>query len=227
MISDFRSRISDWRLGSLIRLCLLSSVLSLPFLTGCSTVSRRAPGRTVVEVKATVLPARIISNFFVIESKQEDGSVYRFLIDTGSTVSYVSPALAKRIAVKTKKDAVPQRVRVLSASGGEVELEATILRKLWLGESLFERVVHEEPFFLVGVPRIVGPKEMITAQNLIIPLEPERRRLDLPNHRPFVGVLDVERDPVLARHLFGVPTKLVNAAGGMAWIGAGVVEPSA
>ncbi len=140
MISDFRFQISDWRRLPLVRLCLLSSVLSLPFFTACSTVSRRAPGRTVVEVKATVLPARIISNFFVIESKQEDGSVYRFLVDTGSTVSYVSPALAKRIAVKTKKDAVPQKVRVRSASGSELELEATVLRKLWLGKSVFERV---------------------------------------------------------------------------------------
>ena len=139
MISDGRPRILDRR-GRPAVLGLLASVICLLLAAGCSTVSRRAPGRTVVEVKATVLPARIISNFFVIESRQEDGSVYRFLIDTGSTVSYVSPALAKRIAVKPKKGAVPQRVRVLSASGGEVELEATILRKLSLGESLFERV---------------------------------------------------------------------------------------
>jgi len=136
MIPPDRSRILDWPR----RLCLVISLLGLFFAAGCSTVARRAPGRTVVEVKATVLPARIISNFFIVESRQDDGQVCRFLVDTGSTVSYVSPALAKRLAVKAKKGAAPRLIRVRSANGGEVELEAIILRKLTLGESLFERV---------------------------------------------------------------------------------------
>src|SRR5882757_6048169 len=128
MIPDFRFQVSDWPALRRISFCSLTSACRavarrrrvirqsavalcvggcLLFAAGCSTVSRRAPGRTVVEVKATVLPARIISNFFVIESKQEDGRVYRFLVDTGSTVSYVSPALAKLLAVKPKKGAGP------------------------------------------------------------------------------------------------------------------------
>src|SRR5258708_5023794 len=134
MISDLRFQILDWRGRPLSRLCLLSSVICLLLATGCSTVSRRAPGRTVVEVKATILPARIISNFFVIESKQEDGQVYRFLVDTGSTVSYVSPALAKRIAVKPKRGAEPQPAPARSPNVRALELEAAILHKLWLGE---------------------------------------------------------------------------------------------
>jgi hypothetical protein len=139
MISDLKFEISNQPALRRASLCLLSSVLCLLSLAGCSSVSRRAPGRTVVEVKATTLPARIISNFFVIESKQADGSVCRFLVDTGSTVSYVTPALAKRLAMKQKKGA-PKLVRVRSASGGELELEAITLSKLTLGESLFERV---------------------------------------------------------------------------------------
>lgn len=94
----------------------------------------------MVEVKATSLPARIISNFFVIESRQDNGEVYRFLLDTGSTVSYVTPALAKTLTLKPKRGAAPQRVKVRSANGGQTELEAIILRRLSLGESHFERV---------------------------------------------------------------------------------------
>ena len=94
----------------------------------------------MVEVQATTLPARIISNFFVIESRQDNGQVYRFLLDTGSTVSYVTPGLAKTLAMKPKRGTAPQKVRVRSANGGQTELEAIILRRLSLGESHFERV---------------------------------------------------------------------------------------
>ena len=119
---------------------LLPFVVCLLFVSGCSTVARRAPGRTVVEVQATTLPARIISNFFVVESRWDDGRTYRFLVDTGSSVSYVSPELARRFAAKPKKGAAPRTVRVRSANGGEVDLPAITLRRLTLGASLFERV---------------------------------------------------------------------------------------
>jgi len=120
--------------------CLLASVVCLWFTAGCSTGARRAPGRTVVEVKTATLPARIISNFFIIETKLDDGRTYRFLVDTGSTVSYVSTELAKRLAVKEKKGAAPRLIRVRSATGGEVALPAITLRRLTLGESRFERL---------------------------------------------------------------------------------------
>lgn len=140
MTSHGRSRIAAWPALRRVGLCSLTSVLCLLAASGCSSVSRRAPGRTVVEVKATTLPARIISNFFVVESRQDDGQVCRFLLDTGSTVSYVTPRLAQHLAVKPKRGSAPQKVRVRSANGGQTELEAIILRRLTLGESHFERV---------------------------------------------------------------------------------------
>jgi hypothetical protein len=118
---------------------ILNSGFWLLSFTGCTSTPRQAPGRTVVEVKATSLPARIISNFFLIESRWDDGRTYRFLIDTGSTVSYVSPDLAKRFAVKAKKGD-QTAVQVRSANGGEIDLESIILRRLTLGDSHFERV---------------------------------------------------------------------------------------
>lgn len=139
MILDRRLRIADCRNRFPSRLCLLSSVLFILFATGCSSFSRQAPGRTVVEVTATTIPARVLSNFFLVESKWEDGRTYRFLIDTGSTISYVSPDLAKRFAVKQKKGDRP-KMHVRSAAGGEIELEAITLRRLTLGEAHFDRV---------------------------------------------------------------------------------------
>ena len=120
--------------------CLLFSVLCVLFLAGCATTSRHSPGRTLVEAKSTILPARIISNFFVVETKWADGRTYRFLLDTGSTVTYVTPDLAKRFAVKERKGTTTHTVRVRSASGGEIELPAVTLQKLSLGSAAFERV---------------------------------------------------------------------------------------
>ncbi len=116
---------------------LLALVL---FASGCSTVWRRAPGRTNVEPATTVLPARIVSNFFIVESRWSDGNTYRFLVDTGSTATLVSPELAKKFGLKMKKDAPPKTVQVRSASGGPVPLQSLTLKKLSLGASSFERV---------------------------------------------------------------------------------------
>lgn len=93
-----------------------------------------------MEVQATTLPARIISNFFVVESQWDDGRTYRFIVDTGSSISYVSADLARRFAEKEKKGAPPRTVRVRSATGGEVDLPAVTLRRFVLGAWRFERV---------------------------------------------------------------------------------------
>jgi hypothetical protein len=140
MISNLQSGISNRPAPPRVARFLLCSALCLLILSGCSTVPPRAPGRTVVEVKASTVPARIVSNFFLVESLQDDGRPCRLLVDTGSTISYVSPDLAKRLALKPKKGTPPQLVRVRSANGGEIELEALTLRRLTLGDSHFERV---------------------------------------------------------------------------------------
>ena len=121
------------------QLCLLLSVIGVLFLSGCLSSFRRSPGRTVLETKTT-LPARVISNFFVVETKLSDGKTYRFIVDTGSTATLISPELAKKFAMKERHGAPRRKVHVRSASGGEIDLEAVTLRRLSLGDALFERV---------------------------------------------------------------------------------------
>ena len=118
---------------------LLFSALCLLLLAGCVSAPRRAPGWTHMEVKSTTLPARLVSNFFVVESKWDDGRTYRFVIDTGSTATLVTPDLAKHFGLKPKNPP-PARVRVRSANGGEIALEPVTLRRVSLGEATFERV---------------------------------------------------------------------------------------
>jgi len=98
------------------------------------------PHRTQIAPRGTVLPARIVSSFFLVEAKGDDGKSCRFLIDTGSSATLVSPDLARRSAVKQKKNTPPAKVRVRSASGGEVELESVTLRRLALGDTTFQGV---------------------------------------------------------------------------------------
>ena len=118
---------------------LVGLAVLLLLLTGCVSGPHRAPGWTHVEAKSTALPARLISNFFVVESKWDDGRTYRFIIDTGSTTTLVTPDLARRFALKQRKPA-PAKVKVHSANGGEIELDPVTLRRVSLGEAVFERV---------------------------------------------------------------------------------------
>ncbi|MDI1334659.1 MAG: aspartyl protease family protein [Lacunisphaera sp.] len=115
---------------------LLSSALGLLFLAGCTSV----PRRTQVESGGTLLPARLVSNFFVVESRWDDGKTYRFLIDTGSTISYVTPELARHFGVKPKKGPAPAKVPVRSANGGQIELDPVTLRRVMLGGTSFQNV---------------------------------------------------------------------------------------
>src|SRR5262245_23268740 len=93
-------------------------------------------------------------------------------------------------------------------------------------ELVFERVADEEPLFLFGVQRIVSPEEMITAQNAIAATEPKRSRLDLPDHRAFVGVLDMEGSPLLTRHRPGMMAQFLDTTCPMTGVVPGIVKPA-
>lgn len=121
-------------------LCFLSSVLWLALGTGCANLPfGRGPGKTVVQTKTATLPARILSNYFIVEAEQTDGTVRRFLVDTGSTATFVSHGLAKAIGQKDRNNA-PRTVPVRSANDGEITLETVTLKRLQLGDAKFDRV---------------------------------------------------------------------------------------
>jgi len=140
MIPDSRIQFFGAHRSWPARLCLLLSLAVILFSTGCVLPGRRSPGRTVLETRTTVLSARVISNFFVVESKLADGKTYRFIIDTGSNATFVTSDLAKKFAAKERRGAPRRKVQVRSANGGMIELEAVTLRQLNLGDALFESV---------------------------------------------------------------------------------------
>ncbi len=118
--------------------CLLFSVTCL-LISGCLSRPGR-PGETHVEPQPVRIQGRILSNFFLVEAPQTDGKTYRFMIDTGSSVTLVSPATAAALKQKESRKAPPRTIPVRGAKNLEVELPAVTLKHLQLGEAHFERV---------------------------------------------------------------------------------------
>lgn len=113
---------------------LVSWLLGLLFLTGCTLPFRREPpkpGRTTFSAPLVILPAQQLGNFLLLEARENRGSY--FLVDTGSSVTLISPALVRP----------PPHgpiVRVAGAFGSSTELPLASLRRLQLGDVLFEHL---------------------------------------------------------------------------------------
>jgi hypothetical protein len=118
-------------------------LISLFVLAGCSPGAfRRQPpqaGRTTLAVPLVILPAQTIGNYLLVEAKWDRNGPYHFLIDTGSSVTLVTPTLARRYAGSGNAP-VASRVRVAGADGRVSELPRGSLRRLELGGARFEDV---------------------------------------------------------------------------------------
>lgn len=120
---------------------LAAAVLGLLFSSGCVAVRREPPqpGRTTLESPLVLLPAQTIGNYLVVEARWDRNGPYRFLVDTGSSVTLVSPALVRRYPGRQSMAAAP-RVRVRALDGTITELPPASLRRLSLGDARFEEV---------------------------------------------------------------------------------------
>lgn len=123
---------------------LLLAVTGLVFFPGCSSLPFRRqpppPGRTTLKSPLVQLPAQTIGNYLLLEVKWDRYGPYHFLIDTGSSVTLVTPALARRYPGRYPVASNAPRVRVTDADGHITELPSASLGRLQLGEALFEDV---------------------------------------------------------------------------------------
>lgn len=120
------------------------AIAALLLLAGCSAGSFRSrppqPGRTTVASPLVILPAQTIGNFLLIEAKWDRHGPYRFLVDTGSSVTLVTPALAHRYPGRGTAGPAAPPLRVRGAEGSVVELPRSSLRRIELGDARFEDV---------------------------------------------------------------------------------------
>jgi hypothetical protein len=125
-------------------LALVTCALWL-MLSGCAYIpfiKREAPrpGRTKLGSPLIVLPAQTLGNYLIVQAKWDRHGPYHFLIDTGSTVTQVTPDLAKRYPGWTQPSRATPQVPVKSAEGETALLQPATLRRLELGDALFENV---------------------------------------------------------------------------------------
>lgn len=120
----------------------LAAAAALLFLAGCFSFHREPPrpGRTKLDSPPVILSALTVSNYLVIEAKWDKHGPYHFLVDTGASVTLVSPELAARYGVKNPFPPDTPLVRVKSAEGDTALLAPTMLSRLQLDGALFEDV---------------------------------------------------------------------------------------
>ncbi len=111
-------------------------------LSGCLSPHRPAPhpGLTYVGSSPVTIPASLIDHVLVVEAKWDKFGPYRFIIDTGSSVTLVSPALASRYAAQDSPPPDEPPVRVRSAEGGTALLSKVTLKRIQLGKARFDYV---------------------------------------------------------------------------------------
>ena len=122
-------------------LVALAAVAGL-LASGCFSVQRTAPkpGVTNVGPKPVTLPGHLVGNVLVIEDKWDKFGPYHFVIDTGSSVTLVSPDIAGRYRAPGSPPIDEPQVRVKSAGGGYALLHPVTLRRLQLGDARFDFV---------------------------------------------------------------------------------------
>lgn len=126
------SRLSRW----------LFAVAATLLLGGCFSFHREPPrpGRTTLSSPTVALTALTVSNYLVVEAKWDKHGPYHFLIDTGASVTLVSPELASRYGIKNPYPPETPLVRVRSAEGDTALLTPALLGKIQLDGARFEDV---------------------------------------------------------------------------------------
>lgn len=120
----------------------LAATIALALVTGCFSFHREPPrpGRTKLASPLVILSALTVSNYLVVEAQWDKHGPYHFLIDTGASVTLISPELAARYGGKNPFPPGTPLVRVKSAEGETALLAPTMLRRVELDGARFEDV---------------------------------------------------------------------------------------
>ena len=111
-------------------------------LAGCFSLDREVPKapKTDLGDKTVVLPVRTLDNLLIVEAKWDRDGPYHFLIDTGLSVTMVTPELAARYGEKNVKAPEGPQVRVQSFDGKIATLPSVRLSRIELGRARFSNV---------------------------------------------------------------------------------------
>lgn len=121
---------------------LFAAMMCVVALAGCTVIRRPAPppSRTTISSPLVELPAQRIGNYLVIEARWDRNGPYHFLIDTGSSVTLLTPELVRRYPSRLAPGVDAPRVRVTGADGKITELPPAAVRRIDLGGAYFDDV---------------------------------------------------------------------------------------
>ncbi len=132
---------------------------------GCASIQSAIsrPGFTKLSEPLVVLPAERLGNLLLVQAKWDRSGPYRFLIDTGSSATLVSPDFARRYGVSSSQPPAAPEVLIGTARGATRALPATTIKRIELGDARFDDVpaliLDTEPISLalgVKVDGILG-----------------------------------------------------------------------
>lgn len=115
------------------------ALLALLLLSGCRSPDGPKPGRTKLSSRLIDVPIQVIGNLVVVETSWDRHGPWRFLVDTGSSVTLVSPEFDERYHMDLPPRSAPS-VRVRGAGGELTTLRSTAVRRIELGDARFDRV---------------------------------------------------------------------------------------
>jgi Aspartyl protease/PDZ domain len=120
----------------------LAALVCCALLGGCAMLRREPPrpGSTSFGSSRVVLPANVLDNYIILTAKWDKYGPYRFLIDTGSTATLVTPELAQRYGIQDALVPEMPRVSVRSADGQIARLPSAVLGRIELGDVRFSTV---------------------------------------------------------------------------------------
>ena len=113
---------------------------NIPYLSRITKKRESRPEQTHLKGDATSIPANIIAGYFLVEVKWDKYGPWRFLVDTGSSVTLLSPEYVARYPAVTRDGTSTRPVGVRSASGAVETLTPATVRVIKLGGAQFENV---------------------------------------------------------------------------------------
>jgi hypothetical protein len=113
----------------------------LTLFSGCTSIPQlpKPSGTTEFNSRLVTLPAKLIGNALIVEVKGSSGP-YHFLIDTGSSVTLVTPEFAEAHQTKEAAQADLSDIPIRASDGTTTELPPTTLDLLELGNVKFYSV---------------------------------------------------------------------------------------
>jgi hypothetical protein len=109
---------------------------------GCASIQSAIsrPGFTKLSEPLVILPAERLGNLLLVQGKWDRSGPYRFLIDTGSSATLVSPDFARRYGVTSSQPPATPDVVIGTGRGASRALPATTVKRIELGDARFDDV---------------------------------------------------------------------------------------